>query len=156
MVELWHIYRSNQCFFSPVNEPKAILMKPEFRYMAMPAAVTLVISLLLVPGLLRGEQIDTVDKTVLHLISHVSESGLTFIRNTGRYTSVEAAEHMNKKYRHFRADIKTAEDFIERCASRSLLSGKPYLVINQQGEQVMTSEWLEAELAEYRARNTGT
>jgi hypothetical protein len=131
-------------------------MKPEFRYMALPAAVTLVISLLLAPGLLRGEQIDTVDKTVLHLISQVSESGLTFIRNTARYSSVEAAEHMNKKYRHFRADIKTAEDFIERCASRSLLSGKPYLVINEQDEQVRTSEWLEAELAEYRTRNTGT
>jgi hypothetical protein len=63
---------------------------------------------------------------------------------------------MGNKYRHFKEDIKTAEDFIERCASRSLLSGKSYLVINEQGEQVRTSEWLEAALAEYRARNTGT
>ena len=124
--------------------------------MALPTAMTLAALFLLTPCLLMGEQIDTVDKTVLHLISHVSESGLTFIRNADRYTSVEAAEHMGNKYRHFREDIKTAEDFIERCASRSLLSGKSYLVINEQGEQVRTSEWLEAALAEYRARNTGT
>jgi len=131
-------------------------MKPEFRCLALPSAVTLAILLLLTPCLLRGEQIDTVDKTVLHLIGHVSGSDLTFIRNNDRYTSVEAAEHMNKKYQHFREDIKTAEDFIERCASRSLLSGKPYLVINEQGEQVRTSEWLLAELADYRVRHTAT
>jgi len=131
-------------------------MKPEFRCMALPSAVTLVVLFLLTPCLLRGEQINAVDKTVQHLVSHVSGSGLTFIRNTDKYTSVEAAEHMNNKYRHFREDIKTAEDFIERCASKSLLSGKPYLVINERGKQVRTSEWLLAELADYRARNTGT
>jgi len=131
-------------------------MKPEFRCMALPTAMTLAALFLLTPCLLMGEQIDTVDKTVPYLINHVSGSGLIFIRNADRYTSVEAAEHMGNKYRHFREDIKTAEDFIERCASRSLLSGKPYLVINEQGEQVRTSEWLEAALAEYRARNTGT
>lgn len=133
-----------------------MLMKPEFRYKALPAAVALTVLFLLFPCLLRGEPINTVDKTVLHLIDHVSESGLTFIRNDDRYTSVEAAEHMDNKYRHFREDIKTAEDFIAQCASRSLLSGKPYLVINEQGEQVRTSEWLEAELADYRVRNTDT
>jgi len=139
--------------FSPVNELKKILMKPDFRYMALPAAVSLAVLFLLTPCLLKGEQIDSVNKTVLHLISHVSSSGLTFIRNTGRYTSAEAAEHMNNKYQHFREDIRTAEDFIEQCASRSLLTGKPYVVINEQGEQVRTSEWLRAELADYRARN---
>lgn len=131
-------------------------MKAVSRYRALPAAVALTVLFLLTPCLLRGEQIDTVDKTVLHLIDHVAESGLTFIRNNDKYTAVEAAEHMNKKYQHFRKDINTAEDFIQRCASRSLLSGKAYLVINEQNEQVRTSEWLELELADYRERNTGT
>jgi hypothetical protein len=156
MVELWHICSGNQWFFSPVNDAETILMKHEFRCMTLPTAMTLAVLFLLTPCLLRGEQIDTVDKTVLHLISYVSGSGLIFIRNAGKYTSVEAAEHMNNKYQHFRQDIKTAEGFIERCASKSLLSGKPYLVINAQGEQVRTSEWLLAELGDYRARNTGT
>ena len=131
-------------------------MEAVSRYRALPAAVALTVLFLLTPCLLRGEQIDTVDKTVLHLIDHVAESGLTFIRNNDKYTAVEAAEHMNKKYQHFRKDINTAEDFIERCASRSLLSGKAYLVINEQNEHVRTSEWLELELADYRERNTET
>lgn len=131
-------------------------MVPKAGRMPLPALVHLAVFLLLLPGLLRGEQTDAVDKTVLHLISYVSESDLTFIRNSGRYTSVEAAEHMNKKYRHFKEDIKTAEDFIELCASRSLLSGKPYLVIDKSGEQLRTSEWLLAELSDYRARGTNT
>jgi len=131
-------------------------MKTVSRYRALPPAVALTVLFLLTPCLLRGEQIDNVDKTVLHLIDHVAESGLTFIRNNDSYTAVEAAEHMNKKYQHFRKDINTAEDFIERCASRSLLSGKAYLVINEQNEHVRTSEWLELELADYRERNTET
>lgn len=131
-------------------------MKTVSRYRNLPAAVALTVLFLLTPCLLRGEQIDTVDKTVLHLIDHVAESGLTFIRNNDRYTAVEAAEHMNKKYQHFRKDINTPEDFIERCASRSLLSGKAYLVINEQNEHVRTSEWLELELADYRERNAET
>ena len=131
-------------------------MKAVSRYRALPAAVALTVLFLLTPCLLRGEQIDTVDKTVLHLIDHVAESGLTFIRNNDSYTAAEAARHMNKKYQHFRKDINTAEDFIERCASRSLLSGKAYLVINEQNEHVRTSEWLELELADYRERNTET
>ena len=131
-------------------------MKTVSRYRARPAAVALTVLFLLTPCLLSGEQIDTVDKTVLHLIDHVAESGLTFIRNNDSYTAAEAARHMNKKYQHFRKDINTAEDFIERCASRSLLSGKAYLVINEQNEHVRTSEWLELELADYRERNTET
>jgi hypothetical protein len=131
-------------------------MKTVSRYRNLPAAVALTVLFLLTPCLLRGEQIDTVDKTVLHLIDHVAESGLTFIRNNDRYPAVEAAEHMNKKYQHFRKDINTPEDFIERCASRSLLSGKAYLVINEQNEHVRTSEWLELELADYRERNAET
>ena len=119
----------------------------EPRRMAILAVVFLAL-----PSLLRGEQIYSVDSTVQYLLKHVSESGLIFIRNDEIHTAVEAAEHMNKKYRHFRRDIATAEDFIELCASRSLLSGKPYLVINAQGEQIKTSEWLQTELAHYRSR----
>ena len=130
-------------------------MKHQSRRLVMPATVSLTVLFLLLPCPLRGEQSNPVDSTVRHLIRHVSESGLIFIRNADRHTSSEAAEHMNKKYGHYRRDIETAEDFIELCASRSLLSGQPYFVINEQGEQIRTSEWLQAELVNYRSRNTG-
>jgi hypothetical protein len=98
-----------------------------------------------------GDQLAHIDKAVQHLIAHVSQSDLTFIRNDVRYTGKEASEHMQKKYAHFRDKIKTAEDFIELCASRSLLSGRPYLVVNEKGEKISANEWLRTELMVYRA-----
>jgi hypothetical protein len=91
-------------------------------------------------------------QTIRHLIDYVAGSGLTFVRNTGEHTPAEAAAHMEKKYDHFRDDIDTAEEFIDLCATRSLLSGKPYLVIDDRGRTVPTADWLRAELAAYRTR----
>jgi hypothetical protein len=73
------------------------------------------------------------------------------MRNAHGHTPQEAATHLEKKYRYFRDDIETPEDFIELCATRSLLSGKPYRVIDRQGNTTSTSDWLKAELAAYRS-----
>jgi Family of unknown function (DUF5329) len=102
-----------------------------------------------------GGEVARLDATVQHLIAIVAQSGLTFIRNDVRYTGKEASEHMQKKYVHFRDKIKAPEDFIELCASRSLLSGRPYLVINEKGEKISASEWLRTELAMYRTSVAG-
>ena len=135
--------------------PMEMTIKPRFGRAARRVGILLTAFFLLHPCLLRGEPIP-VNETVLHLISYVSASGFTFIRNSSEHTAVEAADHMNKKYLHFREDIRTAEDFIELCATKSLLSGKPYLVVNDQGEQLRTSDWLRAELADYQARRQAT
>ena len=105
---------------------------------------------LLLASHVYGGQVARLDATVQHLITLVAQSGLTFIRNDVRYTGKEASEHMRKKYMHFRDKIKAPEDFIELCASRSLLSGRPYLVINEKGGKISASEWLRTELAMYR------
>jgi hypothetical protein len=91
------------------------------------------------------------EQTVDYLIDYVAESGRPLIRNGKRYSSAEGAEHMQKKYDHFRDRIDTPEDFIALAASKSLVTGKPYLVvIDAQGTTMPTSEWLEGVLAEYR------
>ena len=95
---------------------------------------------------------DKLETTIQYLLNHVVESQLTFIRNSSRYTSVEAAEHMNKKYQHFKDEIQTADDFIRLCATKSLMSGRPYLVIDEHGQEIHTSDWLRAALADYRGR----
>jgi hypothetical protein len=128
-------------------------MKYDNKHLAFVAGVALALLLLLVSGPGRAEPTGQVDETIQHLIGYVSGSGLTFIRNTGEYTPAEAAEHMNRKYQHFRADIETPEDFIELCATKSLLSGKPYLVVAGKGKELRTSDWLRAELASYQAHN---
>ena len=97
----------------------------------------------------KAEELDT---TVEYLIGQVSGSDLTFIRNADHYRGAEAAEHIRRKYAHFKDEIRTPEEFIARCATRSLMSGEPYLVITEQGEKIPTSDWLNRVLEDYRAR----
>ena len=98
-----------------------------------------------------GQQSEHLESTIQYLLKHVADSGLTFIRNSERHASFDAAEHMNSKYEYFRDKIKTPEDFIQRCASKSLMSGKPYLVVLENGEEVRTDAWLLSALTVYRS-----
>ena len=116
-------------------------------------AITAFFSLL--PSNGHGSETGLVDQAVQHLIAHVAESDLTFIRNNDQFTGKEAADHMQKKYAYFRDRIKTPEEFIELCATRSLMSGKPYLVINEKGAMINTNEWLRTELVAYQNGITG-
>jgi len=96
------------------------------------------------------QQPEDVDLAIQFLLKHVADSGLIFIRNSERHNAIDAAGHMNRKYEYFRDKIKTPEDFILRSATKSLLSGKPYLVILGNGEEVRTSDWLLRALTVYR------
>ena len=105
------------------------------------------------PWSMAARHTDDLDATVQYLIAYVKESDVIFERNTSRYNGREAAQHINKKYQHFKDDIDTPEKFIELCATGSMMTGKPYLIITPQGEQLPSSEWLNTELAVYRLRN---
>ena len=126
-------------------------MKPHNRHLSFAAAIAL--ALMLASGPARCAPTERTEQTIQHLISYVSGSELTFVRNASEYTPTEAAEHMLKKYHHFRDDIETPEEFIALCASMSLLSGKPYQVIDRQGNTLRTSDWLRAELATYQVHS---
>ena len=94
---------------------------------------------------------ENVAKAIAFLIEEVDASHLTFIRNGKTHSSEEAANHIRRKYEHFKSQIRTAEDFIRLCASKSLVSGEPYLVVTPQG-RVTVESWLRHILMEYRAR----
>jgi len=95
-----------------------------------------------------GESEDTA-QTIEFLISAVGKSHLAFIRNGQCYTCEEAATHIRNKYDYFRPEIKTPETFIDRCATGSILSGEPYLVVTTQGK-VPLKKWLQQILAEHK------
>lgn len=128
-------------------------MKSEQKHTMIVAGMAFTVFLLLASGPGRGAPSDKVDQKIRYLIGYVSTSGLTFIRNATEYSSGEAAEHMNKKYQHFKDDIETPDDFIVLCATKSLLTGKPYLVVGKRGKQFRTSDWLQAELVAYQVRS---
>jgi hypothetical protein len=51
---------------------------------------------------------------------------VVFIRNGKEYSANKAAEHLRLKWEKAGRHVKTAEDFIELCGSRSSISGKLY------------------------------
>ena len=140
----------------PASLP-AVLAKGQYRLIQachwQPLLLATIFFILLVPGAMAARQTEDLDSTVRHLITYVKESDVTFERNASRYTGAEAAQHINKKYQHFKDDIDTPEKFIELCATGSLVTGKPYFIVTEQGEQLPSSKWLNTELAVYRLRN---
>jgi len=115
--------------------------------------LTLMVLLLTAPVSAAAQQSEDLDTTIQHLITYVRESDVTFERNISRHDSVEAAAHIEKKYQHFRDEIHTPEQFIERCATASLVTGKQYLITDSQGDEIPAGEWLNTELARYRLQN---
>jgi hypothetical protein len=87
-----------------------------------------------------------------YLLGFVESSGCEFNRNGSWYDSKRAQAHMRDKYQILAAadQINTAEDFIEKAATKSSLSGRPYQVRCGGGEAVTTSQWLRHVLARYR------
>ena len=51
-----------------------------------------------------------------------------FIRNGTEYNTKEATEHLRMKWKNGGNRIKTVDDFIELCASRSYITGQPYKI----------------------------
>lgn len=86
-----------------------------------------------------------------HLIAYVQYSDCIFIRNGIEYDAADAAEHILKKYDHFRKEIDSAEKFIELCATRSLISGELYLIRCPGNAVTGSREWLLRELERFRA-----
>ena len=68
------------------------------------------------------------------------------------HTSGEAAAHMQRKYEHFKDEIKTPEDFIRLSATRSLISGKLYYVKLKDGKKITSEAWLRQALEDYRQK----
>ncbi|MET3497548.1 DUF5329 family protein [Variovorax boronicumulans] len=91
------------------------------------------------------------DKLIDTLIQRVSKmSAMVFLRNGNEYTAADAAKHMQAKYDHFKKELVTAEDFIERCASRSEMTGQAYKVKLNDGVVKDANEFLNAELRALR------
>jgi hypothetical protein len=99
----------------------------------------------------RAAPEEKLDDRISYLLNYVATSKATFIRNGTTHTPAEAAAHIKAKYDHFKPQIKTPEDFIRLCASKSLLSGKPYLVRTPEGKETQLDAWLTDALRAHRA-----
>jgi hypothetical protein len=87
------------------------------------------------------------------LLARLQASGCEFNRNGSWHGGAEAKAHLLKKLSYLEGKnlVTTAEQFIERGASRSSMSGKPYLVRCAGQPTVESARWLTAELQAQRA-----
>ena len=104
-------------------------------------------------AVLPAELSSAAQSEIAHLLGYIEKSGCQFYRNGTWYRDTKVArEHVERKYRYFVSEgrVKSTEDFITWAASKSELSGKPYMVKYGDGPPVTLAQWLTEELGRYR------
>jgi hypothetical protein len=96
---------------------------------------------------------ESLEQTINYLLDYVGKSDATFIRNGQSHTPGEAAAHIKAKYEHFKNKIKKPEDFIRLAASKSLLTGQPYMVRTRDGKEMHLDAWLTEALNAHRTKS---
>jgi Family of unknown function (DUF5329) len=113
--------------------------------------VGLILALLILraaPPLVQAQAKPVSEKqTIEALIKHVENmKDATFVRNDKQYDAKTAARFLRGKWEANEAEIKTAKDFIEKAASISSTTGKPYMVQFKDGKRMKSGDYLRAEL----------
>ncbi len=90
-----------------------------------------------------------------YLIDSIGElKGAKFIRNGSEYDVLAAVSHLRLKLKAAGKKVKTAEDFIQYCASRSSISGEPYLIRLADGATLKSETFFRNKLKEYSLANS--
>jgi hypothetical protein len=117
-----------------------------------PAFVTtLCFSIFLQIGFLQGVRAQTAPAAERQKIEALIESiadakDLQFVRNGKVYDATTAATFLRGKLAANDAEVKTARAFIDKIASFSGTSGKPYQVRRSDGSEISSKDYLLAEL----------
>jgi len=69
-----------------------------------------------------------------------------FVRNGSAYNADSAAVFLRRKWGANESEVKTARDFIDKVASFSGTSGKPYLIRFKDGGEIKSRDFLLAQL----------
>jgi len=81
-------------------------------------------------------------RQIERLLDHISASDVVFVREGKEYSGKEAADHLRAKLAAAGPKINAVDEFIDKIASRSSVSGKPYQVRPPDGEAVTANAWL--------------
>ena len=115
-------------------------------------SVLLLIALIFCSWSISAGMENVAEKEILHLFDYLGKSNCEFNRNRSWYSPQEAVQHLQRKYKWLvkRGLINSAEQFIERAASRSSMSGESYLVKCGDSEPIKSAEWFMQELKKFR------
>jgi hypothetical protein len=87
---------------------------------------------------------------LIHLVE--SRKDMKFIRNGSEYDAADAGKFLRGKLEAMGREITTAREFIERIASKSSMSGKPYHVKFADGRMMPAADFLGEELKRIEAQ----
>ena len=112
---------------------------------------TLLLGVLLA-SVASAEPPTSVQIEVNYLLGYIEGSGCEFYRNGTWYDSQMAQSHLRDKYKALVARnlVNTTEQFIERAATESSLSGEPYQVRCNGSAPLTTNRWMHEKLAHFR------
>lgn len=87
---------------------------------------------------------------IQYLIESVEAlEGAKFIRNGREYDARAASSHLRLKLTTLGDRVRTAEDFINLCASRSSMTGKPYVIILADGSRLQSEAFFRSRLQRF-------
>ena len=86
-----------------------------------------------------------------HLLAFVASSDCRFLRGGDEHDGKAARDHLMRKLEVARPKLSTADQFVDRVASSSSMTGEAYKV--RCGSRELTSKsWLHGELDAYRKK----
>jgi hypothetical protein len=122
----------------------------------LPALLALLLGLAPIPAAQSAPQLappTVVQMEIEHLLDFVAASQCEFFRNGKWYNPERAQAHLRSKYQMLASRTRnlTTEDFIDKAASLSSFSGRPYQVRCVGRVTMPCGLWLHTELAHFRS-----
>ena len=113
--------------------------------------LVLIFALVLVGGdlsFVRGQDLPGSEKqkieTLIKQVANLKDA--KFVRNGSTYNADSAAVFLRRKWQANQSNVKTARDFIDKVASFSGTSGKPYLIRFKDGSESESRDFLLSQL----------
>src|ERR671924_1222114 len=105
------------------------------------------------PTVVAGQTAPAAERQKIEsLIKQVGElKDAKFIRNGATHDVSTAVRFLRGKWEANDGEVKTARDFIDKVASASGTSGKPYLIRFKDGREITSRDFLLAELKKLKA-----
>ena len=96
---------------------------------------------------------DATVKEVNHLLERIGNSGCEFYRNGVWFKGNLGQSHLRDKFEYLvkKDQISATSDFIDKAATESSMTGLAYRVRCKGHDDVLSKQWLNEELARYRA-----
>ena len=118
----------------------------------MTKLTVLLLALLVTPSFLQAQSLPAGENTTIEaLIKQIGDlKDAKFVRNGSAHEPSTAVRFLRGK-RAANDDVKSAHDFIEKVASMSGTSGKPYLIRFKDGKEIQSRDFLCAELKKIEA-----